>query len=59
LRRVPPRVYALLISLEPVVAALIGLLFLAQGLSARSAVAIVLVTLASAGSAIAHAREGA
>ncbi len=58
LRRVPPRVYSLVISLEPVVAALIGFAFLSQGLSLKSLLAIALVSSASIGSTIAHAREG-
>ena len=49
LRRVPANVFGVLMSLEPAVAALIGLVVLGQGLSATEVVAIGLVVGASAG----------
>ena len=52
LRRLPPAVFGVLMSLEPAVAALAGLLILAQSLGTREVVAIALVIAASAGAAI-------
>jgi inner membrane transporter RhtA len=49
LRSLPPRVFGVLMSLEPAVAALAGLIVLHEGLSPRAVLAIVLVTLASLG----------
>jgi inner membrane transporter RhtA len=49
LRRLPARVFGVLMSLEPAVAALVGLVVLGQGLAPREVVAIGLVVLASAG----------
>ena len=49
LRRLPPRVFGILMSLEPAVAALAGLVVLGQSLGAVEYVAIALVTVASAG----------
>jgi inner membrane transporter RhtA len=49
LRRLPENTFGVLMSLEPAVAALVGLAFLGQALSAREAIAIVLVVIASAG----------
>jgi inner membrane transporter RhtA len=49
LRRLPQRVFGVLMSLEPAVAATVGFLILDQGLAAREAGAIVLVVVASAG----------
>jgi len=49
LRRLPERVFGVLMSLEPAVAALAGLVVLDQGLVARDWVAIGLVVVASAG----------
>jgi inner membrane transporter RhtA len=51
MRRVPTYVFGVVSSLEPAVAALAGLLFLGEHLHARSWLAIVLVTAASAGAA--------
>ena len=51
LRRVPPRVFGIWMSLEPAVAALVGLALLGQGLPARDWAAIGCVTVASAGAA--------
>src|SRR5437764_5235708 len=49
LRRIRPHVFGVLMSLEPAVAALAGLVLLDQSLSALDVVAIVLVVIASAG----------
>ena len=51
LRRMPTRVFGVLMSLEPAVAALAGLVVLGQDLAAREVVAIGLVVAASAGAA--------
>jgi len=49
LSRLPPRVYGVLISIEPAIAALVGLLFLGEQLEFRSLVAIAMVTTAAIG----------
>jgi threonine/homoserine efflux transporter RhtA len=49
LRRLPARVFGVLMSLEPAVAALAGLVVLGQDLGAREWLAIALVIVASAG----------
>ena len=49
LRRLPARVFGVLMSLEPAVAALVGLLVLGERLDLRAAAAVLLVTLAAAG----------
>ncbi len=49
LRKIPARVFGVLMSLEPAVAALIGLLILGERLGLRSMMAILLVTVAAAG----------
>ena len=49
LRRIAPHVFGVLMSLEPAMAALAGLLVLGQGLSARAIVGIALVIVASVG----------
>ena len=49
LRRLPQAVFGVLMSLEPAVAAAIGLVALSQALAAREVVAIALVVIASAG----------
>lgn len=51
LRRMPPRAAGLLLSLEPVVAALIGVIMLGEALGAREIAGIALVTLAAAATA--------
>lgn len=51
LRRMARRVFGVLMSLEPAMAALVGLVVLGQRLSARDLVAIALVVTASAGAA--------
>lgn len=59
LRRVPPRVFGIWMSLEPAVAALVGLVMLSQALSAWQWVAIGCVTIASAGAALGGGRSAA
>ena len=51
LRRLPPGVFGVLMSLEPALATLAGLLLLGQGLQAVQVAAIGLVVVASAGAA--------
>jgi inner membrane transporter RhtA len=51
LRRMPTGVFGVLMSLEPAMAALAGLIVLGEGLATREIVAIVLVVAASAGAA--------
>jgi inner membrane transporter RhtA len=51
LRRLPTRVFGVLMSLEPAVAALAGLIVLGQGLAAHEVAGIALVVAASAGAA--------
>ncbi len=51
LRRLPAAVFGVLMSLEPAVAALAGLVVLGQELGAREAAAIAMVVVASAGAA--------
>jgi inner membrane transporter RhtA len=58
LRRIAAPVFGVLMSLEPAVAALAGLIVLGQGLAARSVLGIALVVAASVGSAR-RARDGA
>lgn len=57
LRRMPTRVFGILMSLEPAVAALMGLLILHEALSSNQVVAIVLVMVASYG-AMRYAKAG-
>ena len=49
LRRMPARVFSVMMSLEPAAAALIGLVVLGQALTLREAVAVVLVVTAGVG----------
>ena len=58
LRRIPTRVFGILMSLEPAAAAVSGLVFLNQALGPREVTALVLVSLASAGVTLAR-RDGA
>ena len=57
LRRIPTRVFGILMSLEPAAAALAGLLVLGQHLGPRELVALVLVSAASLGVTLGR-REG-
>ncbi|MEA2405127.1 MAG: inner rane transporter RhtA [Thermoleophilaceae bacterium] len=52
LRRLPTRVFGILMSLEPAVAALVGFVVLGEGLKLRSVLAIALVGVASAGASL-------
>jgi inner membrane transporter RhtA len=54
LRRLPPHVFSVVLSLEPALAALAGYVFLHERLHTRAWVAIALVMLASAGAAGRH-----
>ncbi len=54
LRRIAVNVFGVLMSLEPAVAALAGVIVLGQGLSARSLAGIALVVAASAGASLAR-----
>ena len=56
LRRMPTRVFGIFMSMQPAIAALVGLALLSESLNAREWVAIVLVTVASAGAARATPR---
>jgi len=57
LRRMPTRVFGILMSLEPAAAAIAGLLVLSQRLGVREVVALVAVSLASVGVTLGR-REG-
>jgi inner membrane transporter RhtA len=59
LRTLPARVFGILMSLEPAVAALAGLVILGQDLSAREWLAVALVITASAGATSGVRRGGA
>jgi inner membrane transporter RhtA len=59
LRRIAVRVFGVLMSLEPGVAALAGFLVLGEGLSVRSLIGILLVASASAGASLASRRVAA
>jgi inner membrane transporter RhtA len=59
LRTVPPRVFGVLMSIDPAIAALAGLVVLDQDLAAREWVAIGLVVIASAGASLSAARGSA
>jgi inner membrane transporter RhtA len=52
LRRIPARIFGVLMSLEPAVAALAGLVVLGERLEVRAVAAIVLVTVAAAGASL-------
>jgi len=54
LRRLPPHVFSVVLSLEPALAALAGFVFLHEHLHTRAWIAIALVMLASAGAAGRH-----
>jgi inner membrane transporter RhtA len=56
LRRIPARVFGIWMSLEPAIAAVVGLALLSESLAAREWVAIGCVTVASAGAARAMPR---
>jgi inner membrane transporter RhtA len=56
LRRIPTRVFGILMSLEPAAAAVAGLVVLGEQLGAREVVALVMVSLASGGITLARRR---
>ncbi|MBA3822893.1 MAG: EamA family transporter, partial [Ktedonobacterales bacterium] len=56
LRRLPTRIFSIMMSLEPAMAALAGWLVLREMLDARALVAIALVTGASVGATVAPAK---
>lgn len=58
LRRIPTRVFGVLMSLEPAAAALAGLVVLGQSLGLREVLAIGLVSLASGGITLARRASG-
>ncbi|MBO0833275.1 MAG: EamA family transporter [Actinobacteria bacterium] len=58
LRRVPARIFGIWMSLEPAVAALIGLVLLGEALLVRQWLAVVLVVIASAGAAATALDDG-
>jgi inner membrane transporter RhtA len=49
LRRIPPRTFGVLISIEPAIAAIVGFLFLKEVLEFRTLIAIVCITAAAVG----------
>ncbi len=58
LRTVPPRLFGVLMAMEPAIGAVFGLVLLGQLLTAAQVVAIGLVTAASAGATLAARRTG-
>ena len=52
LRRLPTALFGVIMSLEPAIAALLGFVILDQGLAVAGAVAIGMVTIASAGATL-------
>ena len=54
LKRLPPRVFGVLLSLEPGIAALVGLALLGEHLPGLGWVALLLVSVASAGATLAR-----
>jgi inner membrane transporter RhtA len=52
LRRLPTRVFGLLMSMEPAIAALVGLIFLGETIGLRSLFAMVLITIATVGTIV-------
>jgi inner membrane transporter RhtA len=59
LRRIPTRVFGVLMSVEPAAAAIAGLVVLDERLGARDVVALLLVSAASAGITLTHRTRGA
>jgi inner membrane transporter RhtA len=58
LRRIPPGVFGVLMSVEPAAAALAGVVVLGQGLSARQIAGMALVSAASLGASLAGGTSG-
>ena len=57
LRKLPARVFGVLMSLEPAVAAIVGLIVLGERLEMRAVVAVLLVTIAAAGASLFGRRD--
>jgi inner membrane transporter RhtA len=58
LRRMPPGIFGVLMSLEPAAAALAGVIILGQGLSARQVIGMALVSVASLGASLVGGNGG-
>lgn len=58
LRRLPTRVFGLLMSMEPAMAALMGLIILGEAVTLRAVAAIVLITAATVGTILGHRKRG-
>jgi inner membrane transporter RhtA len=58
LRKLPARIFGVLMSLDPAVAALAGLVVLGERLEMRAVVAVLLVTIAAAGASLFGGRVG-
>ncbi len=52
LKRLPSRIFGTLMSIEPAIAAIVGFIFLNEVLSLQMVIAILLVTIAAAGSSV-------
>lgn len=52
LKRMPPKVFGVLMSVEPAIAALVGFVLLGEKLAARTIIAIAMVTVAAIGSTL-------
>jgi inner membrane transporter RhtA len=57
LRTMPAKKYGVLVSLEPVVATLVGIALLSETVGVRAWVAVLLITVASIGVALLHKAE--
>jgi inner membrane transporter RhtA len=57
LKTTPARKYGVLVSLEPVVATLVGIVMLSETVGVRAWIAVLLITLASIGVALLHKAE--
>jgi inner membrane transporter RhtA len=57
LRRLPPRVFGVLMSLEPAIAALVGFVALKETTSVRALIALVLIVMATGGSSFFQPRN--
>jgi inner membrane transporter RhtA len=58
LRRIPARVFGVLMSLEPVIAALIGFVVLGETIGPRAIIAMALIVLASSGVSFTGGKDG-
>ncbi|HYW33750.1 MAG TPA: EamA family transporter, partial [Candidatus Bathyarchaeia archaeon] len=58
LQRMSARAYGILVTLEPAVGALVGLVFLGQAIGLRMAVAVACVTVAAIGVTLFEKRGG-